>query len=256
MRIPFISKLLERDKERQKTGTPKSVHHNPKDIATSLKKYAEANTLVEGEMISDGNGKEVVRFTSGIINVDADNRTIIFDATHPDEVNTQFLPKSNVKFTLSHLGVRTQFNCEYQYSIDSPRYEHLFSFPKGIEHIQLRDAFRIRISTINPVRMTLENNDKGTHSGYVCDLSATGARIQLQKLIQPQPHRGDIYEHCYITLSDGQRIHASCQLMHWQYDPKKDITLLGVQFLQMDAAIERKLNRFLTDLQRKERSKD
>lgn len=251
MRIPFFDKLFDRKKSKPPISGPKSVHHNPKDIADSLKKYAAANTLVEGE-VNPGT-KEAKRFTTGIINIDPDNRTIIFDSLNPEELNTSFDPGTLVRFTLSHLGVRTQFDCNYQYSIESPRYEHLFDFPKGIEHIQLRDAFRIRISTINPVRMTLEHQEKGAYSGCISDLSVTGARVQLQKLIEPKPIRGDLYEHCYITLSDGQRINTQSQLMHWQYDPQKDITTLGIKFLDMDAATERKLNKFITDLQRKER---
>lgn len=254
MRIPFLNKFFGREDSKPKAGAPRSVHHSPKDIAASLKKYADANSLIEGEI--DPDGKNPIKFTTGIINIDPDNRTIIFDSLTPEEYNDKFDPGCLVRFTLSHLGVRTQFDAQYQYSIESPRFEHLFNFPKGIEHIQLRDAFRIKISTINPARITLENQEKGSYSGCISDLSVTGARIQLQNLIQPQPHRGDLYDKCYITLSDGQRLVTSAQLMHWQYNPKKEITDLGIKFLNMDASTERKLNRFLTDLQRKERMND
>lgn len=250
MRIPFFSKLFKREDPSQQPGTPRSTHHSPKDIAASLIRYANANTLVEG-VISES--KKPLRFTTGIMNVDGENRTLIFDAFTPQTCEAQLDPGTQVRFTLSHLGVRTQFDCQYQYTIESGRHEHVFHFPKGIEHIQLRDAFRIKINTINPLRMTLNHIDKGSYSGNISDLSVTGARIQLKNLIEPKPIRGDIYEQCYIMLSNGEQINTSAQLMHWQYDAKKSMTDLGVKFLDMNASTERKLNRFLTDLQRKER---
>ena len=253
MRIPFLSKLFGQEGSQPKPSAPRSVHHNPKDIAASLKKYAEANSLIEGEI--NPNGKNSIKFTTGIINIDTDNRTIIFDSLTPTDYNNQFAPGCLVRFTLCHLGIRTQFDAQYQDSIGFRRHEHLFNFPKGIEHIQLRDAFRIKISTINPARITLENEEKNAYSGYISDLSVTGARVRLPYLIQPQPHRGDMYDQCYITLSDGQRLISGAQLIHWQYNPKKETTDLGVKFLKMSPGTERKLNRFLTELQRKERIK-
>ena len=253
MRIPFFSKLFEKDKEhtRPKPGAPRSVHHNPRDIANFLIKYAEANSLLEGELSADR--KTTLRFTTGINWVDTDKRLIHFDAFDPAQMNSELKPGTSVHFSLSHLGIRTQFDCTLQESIEGPRYEHIFTFPKGIEHIQLRDAFRIKISAVNPVRITLESQQGKTYSGLISDLSVTGARMHLQHLIEPQPHRGDEYPHCYVTLNDGQRIQCGAQLMHWTYDPKKDMTVLGVKFVAMEQTLERRLNRFLTDLQRKER---
>ena len=254
MRIPFLSKLFEKEKEpdKPKPGAPRSVHHNPKDIAGFLDQYAKANSLIEGE--AHGHGKQKIRFTTGINSVDMEKRVIHFDSFHPETLNSEIKPGQSVHFCLNHLGVRTQFDCVLKNSLELPRYEHVFEFPKGIEHIQLRDAFRIKISSVNPVRMTLENTEQQTYSGLVSDLSVTGARMQLQHLIQPQPHRGDEFPNCYVTLSDGQRIVCSAQLMHWTYDPKKDITVLGVKFTNLEQPLERKLNRFLTDLQRRERN--
>ncbi|MDX1693364.1 MAG: flagellar regulator YcgR PilZN domain-containing protein [Ketobacteraceae bacterium] len=254
MRIPFFSKLFEKETEatRPKPGAPRSVHHNPRDIANFLKKYAEANSLIEGEI--NGGTKSPVTFTTGINSIDPDQRLIHFDAFQPEDINTDIPPGTSVHFSLSHLGVRTQFDCVLKQSLDLPRYEHIFEFPKAIEHIQLRDAFRIKISSVNPVRITLESNDRQTYSGLVSDLSVTGARMHLQGLIQPQPHRGDDYPNCYVTLSDGARIVCGARLMHWTYDPRKDTTVLGIKFVDMEQTLERKLNRFLTDLQRKERS--
>lgn len=253
MEIPFLSKLLHKEKDagKPKPGAPRSVHHNPKDIAGFLQQYAQANSLIEGE-ISAGR-KSPIRFTTGINSVDTEKRLIHFDSLHPESLNTQLEPGTSVHFSLSHLGVRTQFDCLLDHSLDMPRFEHVFQFPKGVEHIQLRDAFRMKISTVNPVRITLEGTDQNTWSGLVTDLSITGARMQMQHLIQPEPHRGDEYPACYLTLTDGQRIACGGQLMHWTYDTRKDITTLGIKFVNMQQPLERKLNRFLTDLQRKER---
>ncbi|MCG8314812.1 MAG: flagellar brake protein [Pseudomonadales bacterium] len=250
MRIPLLNKLFE-NSDKPKAGTPRSVSHSPKDIASTLKKYADANTHIEGSFLSAGNNK--VEFATGIINVDSQTRSILFDTFVPEDTNLQLEPGTKVLFALSHLGVRTQFECSLKKSDPTPRFEHTFEFPKGIEHIQLRDAFRIRISSVNPVRIILENPEKGSYSGYISDLSVTGARLQLKGLITPQPHRGDLYDNCYITLNDGQRVVCAAQLMHWQFNPKKEITTLGVKFIDIDASTERKLNRFLTDMQRKER---
>ena len=148
------------------------------------------------------------------------------------------------------------FALQLKETIETPRVEHLFEFPRGIQQIQLREAFRIRISTANRVRATLENAEADTWSGRVQDLSVTGARLQLRKLIQPEPRRGDTFSQCDLTLSDGQRISCGARIMHWNYDPHKDITTLGIQFIDMPPPLEHKLSRFLTDLQRKDRDGD
>ena len=42
-------------------------------------------------------------------------------------------------------------------------------------------------------------------------------------------------------------------LMHWQFDHEQQVSYLGLQFEQMDTTIQKALNRYLTDLQRKQR---
>ena len=256
MRIPIIDKLFnksnnETHQAKPKAGAPRSVHHNPKDIALSLQKYADADTLIEGEARVK---TDPLHFSTGILEVDSQKRLLIMDTLDPSEANSELKPGTQVHFALPHLGVRTQFDCVLKQSQASPNFLHTFESPKGIEHIQLRDAFRLKISSVNPVKITVENPDIGSYAGLVSDLSVTGARIQLKHLIQPKPNRGDNYPICYLTLSDGQRLTFGAQLMHWQYDPKKDVTVIGVKFLEMEPSSERKLNRFLTDLQRKERT--
>ena len=252
MRIPFLSRLFKKTSqaEKPKPGVPRSISHSPRDINRLLLQCVKDNSLLDVD--TGSSEQQLRRATTGINSVDIERRVIYVDTFKPEAVNRNVSPGDRVRFSLNYLGVRTHFDCVLKETADTPHIEHTFEFPRGIERTQLRDAYRLRISAVNPVRVTLENADKNTWSGLVSDLSVTGARVKIRKLLQPEPQRGDEYPHCYVTLSDGQRVACGARLIHWSYDPHKDITIIGICFIDLESRQELKLNRFLTDLQRKE----
>lgn len=252
MRIPFISRLLESDEPSPaRWGNQKSVQHKHLEITRQLQQYTDAQHLLTAQ-IYRGNKPERQRMATGIVRVDEPHSQFMVDDFNPPPEH-RLANGQAVHFSLTHMGVRCQFNASYIETVAMPGgNQHTFDYPKGIEHIQLRDAFRVQVGSLHPVRVTLTKTDQPTLTGLVVDLSASGARLRIDGLIRPQPHRGDEFEHCVLYLTDGARIAGSAKLMHWQYDINKDQTTLGIQLTGLNAATQRNLSRYLIDLQRLE----
>lgn len=252
MRIPFISRLLESDEPSPaRWGNQKSVQHKHLEITRQLQQYADAQHLLTAQ-ICRGNKLERPGMTTGIVRVDESHSQFMVDDFRPP-VNNPLTPGQPLHFSLTHMGVRCQFNANFVETVAMPGgNQHTLDYPKGIEHIQLRDAYRVQVGSLHPVRVTLTKPDQPTLTGLVVDLSASGARVRIDGLIRPQPHRGDDYEHCVLLLTDGTRITSGARLMHWQYDLKQDQTTLGIQLTGLNASAQRSLSRYLIDLQRLE----
>lgn len=255
MRIPFISRFMSSDEGEPdpKLGSQRNVQHNPADIQRLLEQYRTANHLLTAQFY-EGKRPAKQKGTTGIIAVLPDEKVFVIDNMAPKKMNSDLEPNTSIHFSLTHLGIRCQFDATYIRSDGSDAGPvHLFKFPKGIEHIQLRDAFRIKVSNAHPVKAILEHEENPTTACVIADLSASGARLKMDGLIDPQPNRGDVYKRCKVILPDGNRVQIQAQLMHWEYFPETRHTFIGIKFLNIDSNAQRTLNRYITNIQRRER---
>jgi c-di-GMP-binding flagellar brake protein YcgR len=236
-------------------GSSRHVKHRVSDIGELLKLYQAENHLLTLSLKIDNDGsKKAAKMSTGIIEVDARQRRFATDPLIPANANPLLTPGSVAILSLSHHGIRHQFECLWQSSEGSgDQLRHWFEFPKGIEQVQLRDAFRVKLSQAHPIKVALTHAEKPHLTGTIADLSASGMRVRVAGLIQPKPGRGEQYTSCHFVLSDGQPVVCTARLMHWLYDSDPDVTYLGIQFEHLDGATQRALNRYLTDVQRKQR---
>ena len=247
MVISLIDRLF-RQQEKQQEGTPKNIKHNRQDIAGLLLLYKKHNYHLTAIM-KDTQRRKLVRMATGIEAVEVGRNEFLIDEFTPPPPE-QIHPGTKLLFSLTHNGVRHQLEAAFRADNGTKRW---FGFPQGIEQIQLRNAFRVKISQAHPIKVRLKKAEQKMIEGTLADLSSTGLRLRLKGMVKPRPERGEVYSSCHFVLGDGSTVEAPAQLMHWQFDHEQQVSYLGLQFEQMDTTIQKALNRYLTDLQRKQR---
>ena len=248
----LLDKLFGQE-DKPKDGSPKNIKHDYYEIGSLLTLYQDQEHLMTA-MIMNAGKRKIAKLSTGIMAVDEQNHQFFTDEFHPGDPNQLLGEGVTVQFSLTHHGVRHQFNAKHLQAQSTPDgARHLFQFPKGIEQIQLRDAFRVKLSQAHPIKVTLTHAEKAAITGTLADLSASGMRVRIEGLVTPKPVRGEIYSSCHLVLSDGSPIVSAARLMHWQYDPDLRVSFLGIQFEELDGNTQRALNRYLTELQRKQR---
>jgi len=245
----LLDKLFGND-DLPKQGAPKNIKHDPGLIGSLLTQFQAQDHLVTAIMMNVGQ-RTLARLTTGILAVDASGRQFTTDEFQPGLPVAQLKAGSRLKFSLTHENVRHQFDAVHTGSQSTPEgVRHTFQFPKGIEQIQLRDAVRVKLSPSPPIRVTLARADQSALAGSLVDLSSSGMRVRLDGMASPKPTRGEVYEACHFHLDDATAIACSARLVHWQYDPDRRVSYLGVQFQSMDTGTQRSLKRRLGKLQR------
>lgn len=249
----LFSKLLNGGDDKIKPGSPRNIKHSPTDIGDLLRQYQSDNHLLAAVIVREDQ-KKPTKLTTGILAVDDKQKTFITDEFMPADANALLRNGSRVQFSLTHQGIRHQFEGEWKkQGRDEQGLKHWFEFPKGIEQVQLRDAFRVKLSQAHPIKVALTHAEKMPITGTLSDLSASGMRMRIVGLVKPRPVRGEQYTSCHFVLSDGSAVVCEARLMHWRFDPETDVSYLGIRFENLDGNTQRTLNRYLTDLQRKQR---
>lgn len=248
----LIDRLFGQD-EKEKKGASKNVKHGRNSISDLLEMYLKENHFLTAVLMDTGK-RRLNKMNSGIVDVNVDTQRFACDSFMPKESNDLMAPGVKVQFSLTHQGIRHQFEAVYSTkSQDHNGGVHWFNFPKGIEQIQLRDAFRVKLSQASPIKVTLIHESKPSITGSLVDLSASGMRVKMQGVLEPKPERGELYDSCHLVLSDGTAVVCATKLMHWQYDQNLKASYLGIQFVDMDGNTQRALSRYLNDMQRKNR---
>lgn len=248
----LIGKLFGSD-DPLKKGAPKLVKHHQRDIHDLLHYYQEQNQLLTAVIMDDAS-KKIIKLTTGIHQIDEAQRTFQVEDFQPQNVQSLLNASVRMQFSLSCDGVRHQFSCHWLNTENQPSsITHRFAYPKGIEQVQLRDAYRISLNQQPPIVVTLTRQSKPIITGHVFDLSSGGLRLVCDGLLYPKPLRGEHFSSIHFVLNDGSPIVGEARLMHWHFDAQKKQTHLGVHFERMDGHTQRSLNRYITEVQRQYR---
>lgn len=252
MKGGLLGRLLGQE-DKPKKGAAKNVKHGRSGISDLLDAYIKDRHLVSAVFL-DGNQSKKTRLTTGIVDLDAESQTFACEPFKPDVAGAAVGPLVKMQFSLNCHGIRHQFECQCSPVTERKNDRFIwFDFPKGIEQIQLREAFRVQLSQTDSIKVTMTHDTNPTLTGTLSDLSASGMRVRVQGIPSEKPDRGELYSSCHFVLSDGNPIVCSGKLMHWQDDPEYKVSYLGVKFVGLDGNTQRILNRFLTEMQRKNR---
>lgn len=221
-------------------------------IARWLTRYQDQHQFINVSFVQDAKDSET--FATGILYIDLKSKNFFIEELRPKIATKHLKPGIKLYFSLTVDGVKHQFQARYIKTNDLLQgTSHQCEFPRAIEQIQLRNAFRVKVPRGTPVKVSLTHPTKNFLSGQAADLSATGVRLRINGSLHYQPTRGDTYPVCRLLLPTGTEIFCQGQLMHWRHVPEHKTTYLGIKFLRMEGQHERALGRFLADLQRREK---
>ncbi len=251
----MFSNLFERlrgSEDKPDPQSPATISHSVEKIEDLLISYKTYNQLISVTLLTP-NKRPLTKASSVIIQIDNTNKLFATLTFHPLGSNQLLETDYCAQFCLNYQGTRHQFISHWHHSEQKAEAEiiHWFQFPKGIERLQLRNAFRVPISQANPVRASLTREDHNIQTGNLCDLSATGMRIAIVGKTDPKP--GENFQACHFVLPDGNTIICRGQLIHWHFDDEINQTHIGIQFKKLNGPTQRLLNRYLTEVQRKHR---
>ena len=226
-----------------------SLLHSPKAISDLLNRYCNQHHLltVAGHSPTQSQAPETHTL---IKEVDLSKRRFCCEPftlpTQDDLLFTVSIDDARHQFTTTHM--KSESGTEPQRDTDC-----WLHFPQGIEQIQMRGAFRIKMSQANPIEVTLMDQAGIRINGTLADLSSTGMRVQHQGPLLTSPQCGEVIESCRWILGSDNLIQCQAQVIHWSHDQNQDLCFLGIKFRHMDADDQRILNRYLAQLQRKNR---
>lgn len=243
-----LENLFIRDTSDTNTAA-KSLLHSPKAISDLLNRYCDQHHLLVVSQLTAAL-KQAPETHTLIKEVDLSKRRFCCE---PFSLPTE----DRMEFTVSIDDARHRFTAAYLESTAERKPQqdtgYWFRFPKGIEQIQMRGAFRIKISQANPIEVTLLNQAGSSIDGTLADLSSTGMRVRHEGPLLTTPQCGEVFESCRLILDSDNLIQCQAQVIHWNQDKNRDVSFLGIKFRNMESSEQRILNRYLAQVQRKNR---
>ncbi len=223
-----------------------------KMIPVWLTRYRDQNQLMNIAVLESGG--EVTTFSTGILYVDLENKQFFFEEICPETSKRCLIPGAILHFSVDVNGVNHQFKSRFIQTNRLPEgTSHQCEFPRAIEQIQLRNAFRVKIPISMSTTISLKHPVKFFLSGQVADLSISGARLRINNPLPHELERGDLYSSGKIRIPNGTEIICQGKIMHWRQTPEHKVTHIGIMFLKMESQHERQLVQFLNELQRRQR---
>lgn len=216
---------------------------SPEIIAATLEKFIDIHCPIS---VSPVGIKDL--FSSFIVKIDG--HKLIIDQVIPKTGNTLFIAGETLDVRISHRGTAYQFQSTHiDYTIDnSGFYCHKISLPEKIHYTERRTDYRIslKLSDQRPVQVNASAQDNW--KTILDNISQNGACLRIEgdhASFEP----GDTL-FCDLQLTSSMALKSEAQVKYCLYSPKKNETLIGVEFLQLSTPTKKQLQTFLMKLQR------
>jgi len=201
----------------------------------------------------EGNDKY---FTSIILKTDFDKDHLIIDEIAPAEGHG--LAMQNLPFSIrgSHGGVSLFFRPNIIRGSGTENGIAFYSIPlpEEMAYQQRRGSFRALVPRALNTQANLTSTERNrTFSGRLFDISITGCRINFEGEFEPELVHSEIFERVEITLSDSNSINYPLKLKHAYFSREMKETTCGFEFINIDKAGQRIVDRFVYFLQREAR---
>jgi len=195
-------------------------------------------------------------FTSIILRTDLEKDRLIIDEIAPEQGHE--LALKNLPFSIrgSHNGVSLFFrpNTISGSGIENGIAFYSIPLPQEMIYQQRRGSFRALVPRALNTEATIYSEERQTTlSGRLYDISISGCRINFNGEIEPPLVRSEVFEQVAIKLADGNTINYPLKLKHATYSREIKETTCGFEFIDIDKAGQRIVDRFVYFLQREAR---
>lgn len=222
-----------------------------REIIALLRSIGEKNQLIR--MLVQGEADVCV---TSILEVDADNNTVILDCSINTEQNQRILAAKSLSYETTLDKIRILFESE---RVEKCTFEGApalkITLPQALIRLQRREYYRMSTPVSNPVRVVIPLPAElggGSSSFPLADISCGGIAMLDNKLLLGDSI-GKQYTDCRIELPEVGPIVTSLQIRN-----SLDLTLLnnksnrrlGCQFTDMARGALNSVQRYITKLER------
>ncbi len=189
-------------------------------------------------------------FSTSILEIHPETRTIILDELHPQPGNTLLQQANKCKLSTHLRGIHLAFALENPSPVHHQGLKaYKVNYPDRIYYPQRRNASRVKIQTLHiPFAGTCLKN-QASAGGQLYDLSRTGVGITLSDN-HARIQRGDRLKRCHIVI-DNYRLNFDLSICFVKKDPTGK-TNIGGFIENISTRDQNRLSTFVAKLERKQ----
>lgn len=195
-------------------------------------------------------------FTTALLQVDVDARSLFVDELHPKKGHNLFLKIGHITLRTQLEGVDVNFSVALKNSgTENGIAYYELDFPESIRYRQRRSTYRVSVSSAILIQVNLITANGDSFDGELHDISAGGMCMRLPK------KKGELLENntdemkCTILLPDKSQIKCLFKICHGRHHGPSNSFHIGGNFLLPEKTQRRAIERFVVVLQRKSRQK-
>ncbi|MBV1874788.1 MAG: PilZ domain-containing protein [Gammaproteobacteria bacterium] len=198
------------------------------------------------------------RANSLLLKSSPDDGVIQIDSLVPDEMNRTLKIGTALFIHGSNNGTNFSFHAPIKEILKDPdgNTRYTLEFPKKLHSELQRDSFRVGVSIVKELKVTILSTSGKPLEGFLRDISATGFRVEFKGKPAKQFSSNDQMNGCLIQMPGGSKIECRAKIMHVNYNPDLDIYRLGCHFTELPGQGQRTINRFVNNMQREARRKE
>jgi c-di-GMP-binding flagellar brake protein YcgR len=192
-----------------------------------------------------------------LVEVDAAQNLLYIDELVPEKGNEAISNGEIFSVRALSRGVPVFFRYNRIISVESDggSFTYKIPFPKELIYRQRRQFFRTTVGLTQDCDMLLTSSmqERPALRGRVTDLSQVGAGIQIPGQVVPEFALGESLTECEISLPEYEYMNCQAEVRHVHYDEARDVSSCGLLFHQLEKNQQRKLDRYVYQLQREAR---
>ena len=224
--------------------------NNPTRIAAILKNILDARTLLRVTL--PGSPEE---YNSTLLEINRENNFILLDELHPKAGHERLREAKKLAVLTNLNSVDVSFAGHLQQTlVENNIAIYKLQLPKLLYYRQLRAHFRIPIGiTEIPVNIILDSEI--ALEGELHDISSGGLCIRFATELPANLKRGVLINSCMVDLPEGNKLESKFEVRFRSNQDDKGRTLVGGQFVRLNQAQQRMVERYVASLDREIRRK-
>ncbi len=195
-------------------------------------------------------------FNTILLSVEAENNRLIIDELNPKSGHDLFINSGKLTLHTMLEGVDVDFTVHLKKagSENGIAYYEL-EFPKNIRYLQRRNIFRVPVSAAEKIDIEIHLSENTIFTGELSDISAEGMCIRFPKKNNMALKNYTEETQCFIKLPNKSQIRCAFQIRHSCIHESSNSLHIGGRFERLDKIQRRAIERFVSEIQRKNRQK-
>ncbi|MCX7897959.1 MAG: flagellar brake protein [Rhodocyclaceae bacterium] len=216
------------------------------------------------QLIHDGERVSVI-FDEGreslltiLLALDEEAGLLYFDWGGSETTRRKLLASHHVIFVCAPHGVRNQFVTHAVHTATHQgRPAYVTEIPERYTRLQRREFFRLVLPISRRPEIVLKLKDGQEARFSVTDISIGGLALERPGDLPPDLVPGDVWPNVRLDLRGVGTLTVTLELRNQALVERggKHFSRLGFRFLNLPHALERDLQRFITEVQREERAR-